>query len=640
MEEKKPSDEVRVGGLQLANRFVFAPVKTSLAAVGGNPGEESERFYARIAAGGTALVTLEPAAVDRLALEHPRQLRLFDDSHTEAMARLVAAVHDNGSKAMVHLNHPGRAANPKAIGTQPVSPSAMSCPATGATARELTVEEIAGIPDQFASATIRAVMAGADAIEVQFGHGYLLGQFFSPRTNKRRDEWGNTPAGRLRLPRLVLQRVLAAAGSLPVVVRISGSEFVDGGLTPETMAPLLEMFERHQVAALHVGMGNACDNPPWYFHHMSLPLPAQEQVLAEIRGLTKLKLIAVGRLGNPERIRNILRQNLADLVALARPLLADPSFVNKLLSGREDDIALCGACLQTCLPRVKQAQPITCALNPWTVQDNVTKADSARKVLVIGGGPAGIGAALGAAERVHQVELIEEHDVLGGQFALAVKAPGKQMMATMLASLIRRVARAGVKVTTGIKADADLIIKRTPDVVVLAHGPRPRIPDIPGIHDQHLLTGVEYFEDPGRVEGERVLVIGAGMVGMEAAEQLLQTGHQVVATKRGEEIAPDMDPLSRALMNKRLAGQDRLQVMTGTTVLAFEADKVRLRNQDGEIFLEPFDTVISAAGMEPDESLLSQLQDQSFQTLLVGDAHEPASIEQAFAEGLQTGRTI
>ncbi|NOZ85118.1 MAG: FAD-dependent oxidoreductase [Deltaproteobacteria bacterium] len=637
----QPGDSVRIKELEIANRFVFAPIKTALAGTGGEPGDDSRRFYARIAGGGTALVTIEPAAVDTLGLEHPKQLRLHEDSRIEGIARLVDTIHQKGAKAMIHLNHAGRAANPKASGNEPIAPSAMVCPATNIQAREMSVDEIKKIPDLFASAARRAVSAGAEAIEIQFGHGYLLSQFFSERTNKRQDEWGGDERGRLRLPRLVVEGVRAETGSIPVLARISGKEFVEGGLEPGNLAPLLKMLENMGVAALHVGMGNACDSPPWYFHHMSLPRSAQEDVLSAIRKNTSLKIIAVGRLGNPDRIGMILEKGLADMVALGRPLLADPEFVSKLLQGREEEIAYCGACLQTCLAHVKKGKPIMCALNPWTILQPLKNGDGQKKVLVVGGGPAGMGAALGAAEQGHNVELVEQAVELGGQFALAVKAPGKAMMEAMVKSLRKRVAKeSAVEVVTGTKADSDYIRKKNPDMVVLANGPAPRIPEIPGIDEQHLLTGIEYFENPNRVKGERVLVIGAGMVGMEAAEQLVNSGKEVVATKRGDEIAPDMDPISRALMKKRIAGNDRLQVMTGTTVLSFEKKSVKLKKGDDVIYLAPFDTVISAAGMEPDESLYNALNDEPFKVQLVGDAKQPGSIEKAFWDGLVTGRGI
>ncbi len=636
----QPGDTVQLGTLELSNRFVFAPVKTSLAAKGGQPSERSVRFYERIAKGKTALVTLEPAAVDRLALEHPKQLRLFDDSSIDGIKKLVDSIHSSGQKAMIHLNHPGRAANPKAIGDKPVAPSVMKCPVTGAQARELSAAEIEKIPGMFSSAAKRAVSCGADAIEVQFGHGYLLAQFFSPRTNKREDEWGGDEQGRLRLSRLVLDGVKSEIGTIPLVARISGKEFVDGGLEPADLAPMLKMFEDAGVAAVHVGLGNACDSPPWYFHHMSLPQAAQEQVLAAIRKMTNLKIIAVGRLGSPERIRHLLDENMADMVALGRPLVADPDFVAKVLDGRNEDIAYCGACLQTCLAHVKSAEPIMCALNPWTTMDEVGTSNEPKKVMVIGGGPAGMGAALGAAERGHEVQLVEQSDELGGQFTLAVKAPGKKMMEAMVQSLRRRVKKSSIEIVTGTKADAAFIKDNEPEVVILAHGPHPRIPKIPGIDEQYLITGVEYFEDPTRVKGERILVIGAGMVGMEAAEQLIGQGKQVVATKRGDEIAPDMDPLSRALMNKRIAGKENLTIMTGTTVMAFEKDSVKVKTGDQELSLEPFDTVISAAGMEPDESLSDALGGLSFSLHTVGDAKEPATIERAFGDGMMVGRSI
>ncbi len=625
-----------LGGVKLGNRFVLAPVKTALNNPGGKATQEAEAFYRRIAEGGTSLLILEPSAISPEGVEHPKQLRIHKDEHVQELEKLIQAIHEGGALAAVHLNHAGRAANPKVIGGSPLAPSVMMCPTTGAEAMELSHDQIVGIIGDFEAATRRALKAGADFIELQCGHGYLISQFFSSRTNKRSDPWGDNG----KFVDEVLGRVMEAAGSTPVIARISGKEFVDGGLDPENQAGLFKLFERKGVSALHVGFGNSCDNPAWYFGHMALPEEPQNMILKKIRSMISLPVIVAGRMGYPERIEKVMEEGLADCIALARPLIADPDFPKKMISGQGDSILLCGACLQTCLKNVKSGAPIACMANPWVTTPTPQPTKKPKRVMVVGSGPAGIAAAAHASERGHEVSLYEQREFLGGQFALAVRPIGKTTMSRVLKGMLDRLARSKVSVHKDLKATPELVEKENPDVLIMATGSRQKIPDIEGIESQYLMTSYEFFEKTKEIQGEKVLVIGAGMVGMEVAEMLLSEGKEVVACRRSDVIGADMDPISKKLMMKRVADNPKLTLMPTTKLIAFTPEGVRAIHKEKDVLLGPFGTTIICSGMESENSLAKALQNFKGAIHVIGDAAEPANIEAAYTQGISIGNRI
>ncbi len=629
-------DGFQLGRVSLPNRFIMAPIKTSLNVPGGRVTPDAEAFYERIGRGGTGLIVLEPAAVSPNGVEHPRQLRIHDEEHVVELKKLVDAVHRGGSLAAIHLNHAGRAANPKVIGGPPVAPSAMVCPTTGAQARELSSEEIENLIEDFGRAARRAVVAGVDVIELQCGHGYLISQFRSERTNGRPDRWGDNSA----FPGEVLDRVMTAAGTVPVVIRISGHEFIEGGLDPENQAEFVASLEERGVAALHVGFGNSCDNPAWYFGHMALPEQPQIDCLRRLGSKTSLPLIVAGRMGYPDRIREVLEGGLADLIGLARPLVADPDFPKKMMDGEEDSILLCGACLQACLGKVKSGEAIACMANPWVTAPMLPPAGIPRNILVVGGGPAGIAAAVTASHRGHRVSLYEKRERLGGQFAFAAQPQSKTTMSRMLDGMVGRLRRSGAVIHTGTTVSAELIERESPNVVILATGARQRRPQIDGLKGQEVLTSFEFFENTEKVTGNRILVLGAGMVGLEVAEMLLARGKTVVACRRSATIGADMDPISRKMMLKRIGDHPNLILMSGTTLRAFTDDGVEANHDGEEIMLEPFDTVILCSGMEPEISLVDDLQDFSGDVIVIGDAEDPSNIDHAFGQGVAVGNRV
>ena len=625
---------IRLGSLNLKNRFIMPPIKTAYGTPEGKVTQRHLNFYNNVSQGGASLIILEPVSVLKNGKEHPKQLRIDNEEGASELGKIVELLHKNGTYACLNLNHAGRAANPKATGENPKAPSSVPCPSTGQTPQELTTQEIEEIIEAFGTAARRAVELGFDALEIQCGHGYLISQFLRKETNKRTDQFGKQP---LLFAKRVFEEVFRCAEGTPTIIRISGSEFAEGGLTPKDNKELISLAEDFGAAAIHVGFGNACDSPPWYFNHMALPEEPQYQVFKEIREMTDLPLIVVGRMASKEKLQKIADKNLGDIIALGRPLIADPQLVSKLTSGDYDSIVHCGYCLQGCLFNVRTGMGLGCIVNPSIDKAEAPPPTSKMKCVVIGAGPAGIMAAITLAQRGHHVKLFEKEKEPGGQFRFAPLSPLKNSMSKPLNSLIKKLETSNVEVTYEKEVKANLTKKEAPDLVVIATGSRPNIPDIEGLETQYWITGLEFFSGKKPVKGNRILIIGAGMVGVEAAEILSREGKTVVATKRTDTIANDMEPITRNMLLKDLSSRENVKLMPNTTVKRFTEQGVEVVLGGEKLFLEPFDTVILTAGMDPENSLYQQMKRKFKHVELIGDAREPRNIFAATQAGYEVG---
>ena len=625
-----------LGSLKLNNRFVFPPVKTAYGNPKGVVTHRQLTFYKQIASNGPGLLILEPVSVTPEGREHPKQLCIHLKKSASELKKIVDVIHTENRLACLHLNHAGAAANPKATGTKPKAPSAITCPSTGQTSEPLTEEEIETIIAGYKSAATKAKEAGFDIIEIQAGHGYLISQFLNKKINKRTDKYGKDP---LLIAREALAAVKEGAYEIPVILRISGSEMSpEFGIDIEDLKPLLSLAEKERISAIHVGMGSSCFSPPWYFHHASLPEKPQLDALSWVRKQTWLPIIAAGRMGRKEKIAKVLDQGLADMVALGRPLIADPDLVDKWQKDQNEEVKYCGYCLQGCLHRLKNGEPLGCNLNPEIGLPELELSTKPLKVLVAGGGPGGMSAALYLSRSGHKVTLAEKSDKLGGQFNLAWKAPGKQTMQDGLDNLEYCVKTNTESVILGRTVDTDLIDEIHPDLLVWATGAVQNIPEIKGLSSQHTMTSLEYFKGDKPVKGPRILVIGAGRTGVEIAEKLGTDGYEVVATKRTDPIGSMMEMITKKLAMMRIDKLPNVTLMPLTTVKEFKTDSV-VAEQDGERrTLEPFQTIILSSGMlsasGPDESIRKAVADIE----VIGDAEQVKDIFSAVHAGYELAK--
>ena len=624
-----------VGPQVIPNRLALAPVKTAL---GGKDGTASPRhlaYYRRRAEGGVGLIIVEPLFVDPTGREHPRQLGAHTDDVVQGLRQIVDVVHAYGSRVFAHLNHAGRAANPKLIGGTPEAPSPVPCPTTGAMPHELTVDRISELIRAYAAAAGRAREAGFDGVELQLGLGYLPAQFLSPRTNLRKDDYECSGENRWRFVDELVSAVRASIGEgMALTARISADEKVEGGLGIEDGVQLARRVQSLGVHGLHVVTGSACDSPPWYYQHMALPPAVNEVLAARIRSAVSIPVIVAGRLGDPTRIREILASGMADAIALGRPLVADPDFPRKMREGREDEIMACGSCLQGCLAKVKGGGPIGCIINPEIGHEGepVTPASAVgERLVVVGGGPAGMQAALSAERAGYQVTLFEKNELLGGQFVLAPLTPGKQAMERPLHSLVRAVERSGVDVRLGVEVTAEQIAELEPERVLVATGSRPLIPPIPGLDDP--LTAEQVLKGR-RDTGPKVLILGGGLVGIELAEYLANREREVVVVELLDEIARDMEAITRKMTLKRLEGLS-VQVHSGTRLVRMEGDEayVAVGDSTEETSLGRFDSVLVSVGHRAHDPLSAELRSAGIPVEVLGDAREPRQIFDATQAG-------
>ena len=622
-----------LGPLTLSNRFVFPPVKTGYGEPGGKVTERQLLFYRQIARKGPGLLILEPVAVTAEGREHPKQLCVHLDDSVGHLEKIARAIHGENRLACLHLNHAGAAANPMVIGGAPKAPSSITCPTHEKTAEVLSEEEIEAIVKGYELAAKKAVEAGFDMLEIQAGHGYLVSQFANGKVNKREDRYGQD---RLAFAKEVFSAVRAGAPDLPFMARISGNEMSpEFGIGPDDLSPLMDLAQSQGAVAIHAGMGSSCFSPPWYFHHGSLPEKPQEEALAWVKSKTTLPVVAAGRLGSLERVERMMEQKLFDLAALGRPLIADPDLIEKWENNQSDQARTCGYCLQGCLHRLKNKQPLGCNINPEIGMGDLERTATPLNVLVAGGGPAGLSTAVYLGKRGHKVKLVEKGDQLGGQFELAWRAPGKAGMRQGLEWFKKEAEKAAVAVSTGTAVDVDIVSEYKPDLLVWAAGAVSFTPEIEGLDTQNTMTAVEFFQGDKKVEGNRVLIIGAGRSGLEIAEQLGRDKFEVVATKRTDPIGSMMEMITRKLSLMRIGQMETVTLMPHTAVKSFAPDGVVVEQDGEEKKLAPFQTVILASGMRPCPGPQDEIRQMVEKMEIIGDAGEVQDIFTAVHAGYE-----
>ncbi len=611
--------------LSLKNEFIMPPVKLGYTKGDGRVTEKHFDFY-RERRTYLGAITLEPLYMDKGLREVPTQLGIDNDDKIEGLTALVSMIHETETKVIAHLNHPGRMANPKIPGNYFVSSSGAACEAGGPVPKQLTIEEIKGIVSLFVTSAMRAEKAGFDIVELQFGHGYLAAQFISPKVNSRDDAYGGSFGNRVRFSLEILDAVKQAV-SIPVIVRMSADEMIPDGIKVPEMVTFAKLLEERGANALHVSAGSLCSTPPWFFQHMFVPKGKTWALAGKIKKEVTVPVVFVGKVNTSEDIDRLKHEFHADYIAAGRALVADPDFIGKYIRKVSGAVRPCMECAQGCLGGVKAGKGLGCLVNPSVGQKVSEKKEckEKRRYAVVGGGPAGMEAALQLSSRGCLVDLYEK-DTLGGQFRIASKTPHKRSMERLIPFYAMEMERNGVHIISKEAKKEDL--EGAYDAVVLATGAVPSIPPIEGLTD---FRGADILLDSELPKNQRVLIIGGGLTGVDIATALLPENNDIIIVKRSTDFGQDMEMISKKLSLKEMKEKGVI-FSDYTHISKIEGSTVYAKRNDKDIVFQNIDLIIVSSGMKSNNPLGKELS-ETMPVHVIGDARMVGDAQDAIQDG-------
>ena len=640
-------EPTRIGQMELKNRIVMPPMGTNMGTPDGHVTEKIISYYEQRAKGGVGLVIVETTCIDApVGKTTAYQLAIDDDRFIPGLSRIAEVIHRHGARAVLQLQHGGRGAKSAITGIQPVAPSPVPMPYgtqvgyEGEMPRELTVSEIKEVVRKFARGAQRARKAGFDGVEIHSTGYYLVAQFLSSTANVRQDEYGGNLRNRARFLLEIIDAVRETVGeAYPLLCKISAMELGPGsGITPEEAHQIAQMAEEAGADALEIAAmlwGIIPRLPPTTAEAPGGLLPFVEAM----KKVVKIPLIAEGRI-TPELGEKTLQEGKADLIAIGKGLIADPDLPMKAASGRVDEIRPCIGCLRCIDNQTVKGKGIMCSVNAAAGKEReseIKPAGRSKKVLVVGGGPAGMEAAITAALRGHQVTLYEKQARLGGQLLEAVIPPHKDNLPPFVEYLTSQMTKRGVDVRLGVEATVELISAAKPDAVVLAAGVNPSVPRIPGIDRANVITAKQVLN--GAKVGDAVAVIGGGLVGCETAEYLAKQRKKVTIVEMLDEVAGVMPLALRKLLLARLAYM-KVTVLTGVKCQELTEGGLLIITREGQEKTIAADSVVLAAGGRPNTALLADLKRTVPAVHLAGDCVEPRGIAEAVADGRSVGLAV
>lgn len=639
----------QIGSTWVKNRIVSTGHMTNFVK-DGLPTEELIFYHRERAKGGVGLITLEANAVHPTAFFTSHTIKAFQDGIIPHYEKLAETVHPYGTKMFVQLFHPGREVYPSG-GSLAVSCSAVPTDRFRLIPKELEREEIIDIIKGYAETAERVQKGGLDGVEIVASHGYLISQFWSPRTNLRKDEYGGSFENRLRFLQEIIYRIREKVGSgFTVGLRASVDDFEKKGATFEEVLDNLKYLDQ-QVGGLdffNLTGGSSATLMSSSFIAAPSPYPPGHFVAyaAKVKEAVSITVMANGRINDPIMAEKVLASGAMDMVGMTRALIVDPHMPNKAMQEELDRIRYCIGCNQACIGHFQQDLPISCIQNPITGREReyaaMRKTNHVKKIVIVGGGPAGMKAAVVAAERGHKVTLLEKTDELGGQVKLARSIPTREEFGELVSNLRRELTQFRVDIRMNTTADKELILSMNPDEVILATGATPYFPDIEGIELPHVLTAWDVLNRKKEV-GQNVVVADwkGDMPGVGTALYLAESGRDVELFTSCYGVGYSLQQYVRDAMLARLHGK-HVKMVPHYQLHKIEPSSVTFENiYTGQLVTRAgIDHVILASGHIQNTDLYDQLKDHVPNLHRIGDCLSARTAEDAILEGFTLAANI
>lgn len=628
-----------INGKILKNRCVVPAMVMNYCKEDGTCTETFTAYHEAKAKGGFGMIITEDFAVSPGGKGFKYLPGLWNDSQIPGFAEFTKRIHQYGTVLIAQIYHAGRQTSRAVIGQDPWAPSAIPCPFSPDMPHEMTLEEIQTTISQYGDCARRAKEAGFDGVEIHGAHGYLIAQFMSPYSNKRTDRYGGPLQNRIRFALEIIEDIRKKCGDDFIVgYRISSDEYVTGGRNIEDTKTIVPYLETAGISYVHVtaGVYRSFDAviPSMYCGHAWIA-----DMAAQVKEVTTLPVITVGRYNDMRIADTVLACGKADLVSFGRQSLADPETPNKAREGRFDDIRTCIGCHHGCIGNLLANVPGECILNPalgHENEDHPVPAKTPKNVMVIGAGPGGLQAAISAAESGHQVKVYEKGRWAGGQFRIGAVPPGKGEITTFITWQLHELEKLGVPVFFETEVTEALVRQENPDVIVAATGAAPIIPKIPGADNPNVVTSHDVLT--GAVNtGNRVVVIGGGCVGAETANHLASNLKQVTLIEMREDIAMDEVVVPRWGLMADLE-KNHVRICTKTTVSEIRTGSVLVAGAVNEEI--PADTVVLSVGSKPVDGLAKDLLQKGYDVRIIGDAAKVGLAGAAVKQGYHLGRNL
>lgn len=640
---------LKIGNVTLRNRIIASPTGSPMVMPPDYIKRESAAFWELRAKGGAAVVTLGDNVVDsETGLMHPHKMRIDDPAIIPGLTDTARSITQYGAIPSLELQHGGKFSNVENMVTNDVDDSLPTYgpdhefAPNGKEILEMPEEVILRIVNKFGAAAATAKKCGYQMICIHGGHGWMLHQFLSPSMNHRTDKFGGSTENRARFALMVIESIRKAVGpGFPIEFRMSGAEFTKNGYGIDEGIRIAKLIAPH-IDLLHVSAG-VHDDPdtcvithPDMFHEHGCNV----WLAAEIKKEVDVPVACIGGLNDPAQMEEILASGQADVIEMSRALIADPYLPKKIYEGREEDIVRCVRCL-VCHDQTSSTRNIRCTVNPVIgrelLHDNAFPESAPKKVLVAGGGPAGLEAAVIAAQRGHQVILCEAADRTGGLINCEEHVPFKQDLFHFVVQLRAKAEKLGVEIRTNTFVTPEYADALQPDVIVCAVGADYIIPPIPGM-DNRIMRFLPDLENAGTDYGDEVVILGGGLVGCETAIHLRRMGKNVTIVERQSELAKDASLLHRQGIELEL--RKGIKMLTDTSAVRVNDEGLVVAALDGSERLLKADTVFCAVGLKPREQIRESLRFVAPRFITLGNCVRPGTVFNAVSEAYYSALDI